>query len=185
MDGYSLADIASVANEGNFGGNSAWIIILFVLIFGLGGNGFGRNTDQAVANNEILSGQKFDSLSRQINAIGDGLSSLGYAQTNQMSNEARAIQTQLSECCCTNQRNTDALRYDISQMFANANANTNAQTNKILEAINQNKIEALQGRINQLELQNAVAGVVRYPSQTTYTSGANPFCNCGCGYNNI
>lgn len=42
----------------------------------------------------------------------------------------------------------------------------------------------MQARINQLELNQAVAGVVRYPSATTYTSGANPFCGCG-GFNNI
>jgi len=36
---------------------------------------------------------------------------------------------------------------------------------------------------NQLQLQNAVAGVIRYPNQTTYSSGVNPFC--GCGYGNI
>ena len=33
-----------------------------------------------------------------------------------------------------------------------------------------------------LQLQNAVAGVVRYPSASTYYAGNNPFCNCGgCG----
>lgn len=39
--------------------------------------------------------------------------------------------------------------------------------------------------INQLELQNAVAGVVRYPTAMTYAYNANPFCGCnaGCGYN--
>ncbi len=64
------------------------------------------------------------------------------------------------------------------------NANTTAQTQKILDALAQNKIDALQNKVNQLELQNAVAGVVRYPNQTTYCSGANPFgCGCGCNGN--
>ena len=52
---------------------------------------------------------------------------------------------------------------------------------KTRELLNANKIEALQNRINQLELQNAVAGVVKYPTSTAYNAGANPFCNCGCG----
>ena len=65
------------------------------------------------------------------------------------------------------------------------NANTTAQTQKILDALSADKISALQGRINQLELQNAVAGVVRYPTAMTYAYNANPFCGCnaGCGYN--
>ena len=37
-------------------------------------------------------------------------------------------------------------------------------------------------KVNALELQQAVAGVVRYPMATTYTSGCNPFCNCGCNF---
>ena len=48
--------------------------------------------------------------------------------------------------------------------------------------IQQDKIEALQGRINQLELQQAVQGVVRYPDSWSYNAGSSPFCGCG-GYN--
>jgi len=41
------------------------------------------------------------------------------------------------------------------------------------------KFEAMQNRINQLELQNALAGVVRYPNGWTYNAGNSPFCG-GC-----
>ena len=61
------------------------------------------------------------------------------------------------------------------------NANVTEQTQKILDAISENKIEAMQNRINQLELQNALAGVVRYPNGYVYTAGNNPFCGCACG----
>ena len=55
---------------------------------------------------------------------------------------------------------------------------------KTRDLITENKMEAMQARINQLELNQAVAGVVRYPSATTYTSGTNPFCGgCGCNGN--
>lgn len=33
-------------------------------------------------------------------------------------------------------------------------------------------------RIANLEMQNALAGVVRYPTSTAYNAGFNPFCNC-------
>ena len=63
---------------------------------------------------------------------------------------------------------------------ASINANTTAVGQKILDAIMGNKMEAMQNRINQLELQNQLAGVVRYPSGYTYNAGQSPFCGCQC-----
>ena len=104
--------------------------------------------------------------------------------------------------------NTANLNAGISQNRYEAalnNANLNAglaqnrydaamNTSAIVQAIQQdgaatrqmmqeNKIEALQQKIQGLELQNAVAGVVRYPMSTAYNAGNNPFCNCNCGWN--
>ena len=99
-----------------------------------------------------------------------------------------------NECCCSTKMliaETGAginagiaqNRFDAAMNTAAINATTTAQTQKILDALAQNKIEALQGKVNQLELQNAMAGVVRYPSGWTYNAGTSPFCNCGGGYN--
>lgn len=193
---YSLSDIAALNGGDGFGGANAWVlIILFALIFGNGGFGYGNNksAESAIADNEILAGQRFDGLSRQINAVGDGISSLGYSQLQQMdanaasingniTSEGRALQSQLANCCCENQRNTDALRYDMAQQFASTNANTTAQTQKILDAICQNKIETLQSQLsnvqNQLALQQAISGV---PKINPYMYGIVPqYSGCGC-----
>lgn len=72
-------------------------------------------------------------------------------------------------------------RYEAAMNTAAINANTTAQTQRILDALAQDKIEALQNQVNALQLQNAVAGVVRYPMSSVYSSGSNPFCSCGCG----
>jgi hypothetical protein len=89
-----------------------------------------------------------------------------------------------NQCCCDTRmlisETAAQNRYDALKNTNDINAVTIGQTQKILDAISQNKIEALQGRINQLELQNAVSGVVRYPSSATYNAGGSPFCNCGC-----
>jgi hypothetical protein len=45
--------------------------------------------------------------------------------------------------------------------------------------IQNDKIEALQQKVNNLELQNAMNGVVRYPMGLSYNAGPSPFCNCG------
>ena len=72
-------------------------------------------------------------------------------------------------------------RYENAMNTAAINANTTAQTQRILDTLSQNKIEELQSKVNALELQNAMAGVLRYPNSWTYNAGVNPFCNNGCG----
>ena len=87
-------------------------------------------------------------------------------------------------CCCETQKALLENRYLAAQNTAQINANTTAQMQKLSDEIKQNKIEALQGRINQLELSNALSGVVRYPTAMTYSLAGNPFCNCNsmcCG----
>ena len=99
----------------------------------------------------------------------------------------QAIANQNACCCDTKmliQETAAQNRYDALKNTNDINAVTIGQTQKILDALAQNKIEALQGRVNQLELQNAVSGVVRYPNSMAYSAGTSPFCNCGgCGYN--
>ena len=72
-------------------------------------------------------------------------------------------------------------RYEGAMNTAAINANTTAQTQKILDAITANRMEELQNRVNQLELQNATANVLRYPTAWTYNAGMSPFCSSGCG----
>lgn len=93
-----------------------------------------------------------------------------------------------NDCCCSTKmlisETAAQNRYDSAMNTASINANTTAQTQKILDAIAQNKIEALQSRVNELELQAATSNVVRYPNAWTYNAGPSPFCgynNCGCG----
>lgn len=72
-------------------------------------------------------------------------------------------------------------RYEAAMNTASINANTTAQTQKILDAIMGNRMADMQNQINQLQLQSAMCGVVRYPNATTYNAGTSPFCGgCGC-----
>ena len=69
--------------------------------------------------------------------------------------------------------------YDAAMRDAATNANIVAQAQAIKNMFMENKMDAMQNRINQLELQNALAGVVRYPNGWTYNAGNSPFCG-GC-----
>ena len=103
---------------------------------------------------------------------------------------------QINDCCCSQKMLTMETsaginagiaqnRYEAAMNTAAINANTTAQIQSIKDMLAQDKIEALQNQVNALQLQSAVAGVVRYPMATTYSSGCNPFCGCGCGCGNI
>ena len=57
------------------------------------------------------------------------------------------------------------------------NATTVAQTQKILDAMSQNKIECLQNQVNNLNLQLAMTGVVKYPATTAFSVPSTIFTN--------
>lgn len=152
-------------NEG-FGG-AGWLLIILFFLISMNGGSFGGNNN--ATQQEILSGQKFDALSRQINQVGDGLASSTFALNNtitqgnaavtgSVTTEGRAIQAQLCE----------------------TNAAIHAEGEKTRELLQANKIAALEQQVAQLQMSQAMAGVVKYPMASTYSSGTNPFCGCGC-----
>ena len=104
-------------------------------------------------------------------------------QIGQVANMETSINDKIQQCCCETLRGIDGVNYNNALNTASINANTTAQTQKILDAMAQNRIEALQNRVNQLELQQATATTVKYPTSMSYTAGFSPFCgngSCGC-----
>ena len=121
---------------------------------------------------------KYSELARDIAGVNAGVSQ-AIANQCQLNGE---LKLQMAETGAGVNANIAQSRFDAAMNTAAINATTTAQTQKILDAISQNKIEALQSKVNQLELQNAMSNVVRYPNAYTYSAGPGPFCNCG-GYN--
>lgn len=119
-------------------------------------------------------------------ALGDKYNEITRDIGNVQVAQAQALANQ-NQCCCNTLRAIDGVNYNNAINTATITANATAQTQKILDVLTANKIETLQNRINQLELQTAVAGVVRYPNSMSYNAGTSPFCNnsCGCGFGNI
>lgn len=199
-------------------GGFIWAFLIFALLMGNGGFGFGNNglanangyenlatsaevqrgfdnqnamsnqreilsavnsgTAQSVAaTNEVYHniaqnlGDKYTELARDVAGVNANVSQ---AIANQCMLNGE-LKLQLAEGFGQN-------RFDSAMSTATINAVTTAQTQKILDALAQNKIETLQSKVNQLEMQNLMAGVVRYPLQSTYSAGGSPFCGCGNGY---
>lgn len=182
-NGLSLADVSAVTGNGYNDG--IWILLLIALLGGGGFGGYGRGGEQFATTADVQRGFDTSEITRKIDELKSGLSAgicdSTYATSQLINSEGRAISSQIADHNCSNLRAIDSVKFDMSNYSAQINANTNAMGQKILDEIKQNKIEALQGRINQLELQSAMCGVVRYPNALTYNAGASPFCNCnGC-----
>lgn len=186
--GLSASDVALLNRDNGMGwgdGSFMWIFALLILFWG--GNGWG-NRGNGVTEADLCNANSFNELKNSVGRLSDqtanmytglqnGLCNLGYTNLENFN----ATQRQIADCCCTTQRNIDGVRFDMANYTAAINANTAAQTQKILDTLCQNKIEAQAQRISQLELQQAMCGVVRYPQATTYTAGVNPYFTNGCG----
>ena len=205
MDTSGIMPTYNVGGDGFGDGMGIWAFLIFALLLGGNGNFFGGNAGNSNAiqndinrgfDNQNLQAQTRDILtavtngtaqtqatsnantSNIINAIKDGNASL-IREFGNVETSLTALGGNMQNCCCNILRATDQTNYNLAQGVASINANTTAQTQKILDAMAQNKIDDLQARINQLELQQATATTVKYPTTTSYCSGCNPFCNCG------
>ena len=193
MEGnYTLSDIRAVTdgNDGMFGGNGLWFLALLFL-FGNGGFGWGNRNGAPVTEADLCSENSFNDLKSGVRDISGQISSMNIGLTKglcdmgyTMFGQFASLERQLADCCCGIERNIDGVNYNVAQQAAAINANTTAQTQKILDAITGNRMADMQNQINNLQLQSALCGVVRYPTATTYATNCNPFFGgygCGCG----
>lgn len=204
-NGLTASDVALLNNDGMNGGwnGMIWLFAILAMMgggFGFGGgyrpqyatqdfvqNGFNFNdlqdqnrdlmnaitagTAQSVATTNQVYHDLMNGLSDKYNELQRDIAGLAVGQANQLA--------RINECCCSTQSAIQQANYEAAMRDAATNANIVAQNQKVLDAIMGNKMEALQNRVNQLELQNQLQGVVRYPNGWTYNAGTSPFCgNC-------
>lgn len=221
MDG--ITPVMNVGNGGYGYGNNGlmgegiWLFAILALMWG--GNGlFGNrggfvgdemsnslqtNILEAAANQRENCSQ-FTSTNANIS---NGFSNLArdmcaqsFGITNQISNTSADLKdrianlsTQTADCCCRVERGLDAINYNAALNTASINATTTAGIQKVLDTLCADKISALQGKINSLELNQALCGVVRYPTQATFNAGYpfsygygfGGFNGSGCGCSNF
>ena len=108
-----------------------------------------------------------------ITAIKDGNSAL-IREFGNVETALTGVAGQMQQCCCETLRSIDGVKYDGAINTAAINANTTAQIQKVLDAITANRFAEMQNQINQLSLQNSLAGVLRFPSSWTFNGGVFP-----------
>ena len=199
MDSTGITPVMNMGNDGGFGLNGlGGIFALLILLgifngngFGFGGNGNLSADMQRGFDNQNTMAQTRDILSavtsgtaqtiaastqnatNAIEAIKDGNANL-IREFGNVETALTALGGKQQECCCEILRAVDGVNYNGALNTASINANTTAQTQKILDAIMGNRMADMQNQINQLQLQNAMSGVMKYPSTWAYNAGVFP-----------
>ena len=178
-------------NGGGFGlgdGNGWWILLLFILMGGWGngfGGGFGGGADfypWMNQSNQISNGFQNQMLNDSIGNITSGIAGItAQLSNNQMADMERsfAVQSSLQNCCCENRASVADLKYTVateacadrsavSDALQAVIASNTANTQKILDKMCEQEIDALKGQI--VSLQNQVNMQSLAASQTAQTA---------------
>lgn len=202
MDSTGIMPVMNMGND-SMGGPFVWIFGLLILLGllngGLGGLGGNAAAQQYATRDQVQNGFDTQNMQAQtsgiLSAVTNGTAQTIAASTQNASNAITAIKDgnaslirefgnvetaltgmagQMQNCCCETLRAVDGVNYNNAINTAAINANTTAQTQKILDAIMGNRMADMQSQINALQLQAATANVLRYPNAWTFNGGVFP-----------
>lgn len=205
MEGLSANDIAAINNSNGMNGNFWWIWI-FVLMFGMGGNGWGNSAAMqgAFTRSDMTDGFNWSDIKRGINNLGNGLADLGYASLNQTNGINQNIMQQTGalsqglanigfeaqQCCCTTNRNIDSLRYDAQKNTADIVNAIHSDGEATRALMVQNTIQELRDQLQEAKLANSQCAQNAYlvnslrPTPVPAYITASPYASnngCYCG----
>ena len=202
--GLSAGDLALLRdNDGMFGGNGVWAIFLFFLL-AWGGNGFGFGNRGGMsydvpATKDFVSNEfNNQSVINKLNGLENGLCDGFYALNNSVKDNAYPTQTgianlgyEMQNCCCTTNRNIDAVRYENAKNTCDIINAGNANTQRIVDTINAYVMEqkdtkiAEQGQLlSEQRIINTINSTLQPPRPIPAYQVANPYCGynaCACG----
>ena len=202
--GLSAGDLALLRdNDGMFGGNGVWAIFLFFLL-AWGGNGFGFGNRGGMsydvpATKDFVSNEfNNQSVINKLNGLENGLCDGFYALNNSVKDNAYTTQTgianlgyEMQNCCCTTNRNIDAVRYENAKNTCDIINAGNANTQRIVDTINAYVMEqkdtkiAEQGQLlSEQRIINTINSTLQPPRPIPAYQVANPYCGynaCSCG----
>lgn len=178
----SAADVGAVVgnnrdyNDGMYGGEWFWIIII---LFAFWGNGFGNNNRDNLATTDFVSSEftqrDIFNTNQNVSATGAGInericdtkydlgtSILENRYTNQLG--VQSIISSQKDCCCETNRNIDSVRYDnlltakdaqmqLADCCCRLEAGNLANTQKILDKLCENEIQQLRTDLQSAQLQ--------------------------------
>ena len=151
-------------DNGMFGGSWMWFLLIWMAMFGWGGNGFGGNNNYS----EIQRGFDQNSVMTGIQGVQNSLTN-GFAQaeisanSRQMAdmNQYFQMQNALQACCCENRQATADLKYTMATEAAATRANCDDNNQKILDKLCQLELDGVkqnyEGQLRAMQNQLAAA----------------------------
>ena len=173
---------ANGGNSGGFGwgGDGAWLIILFLIfaVFGWGGNGWGNNGNSGGVVDGYVLTSDFANVERKIESVNQGLCD-GFYQQAQLVNgtnmamangfaqaelsrsnqqaalmqQLNAMQMQAANCCCENRAAIAQVRYDMATQACDTRNTVQTAARDIVENANANS-RAIMDFLTQSKLQD-------------------------------
>lgn len=187
MADYSLADMRAALGDTADMGGGGWLWLIVLLLFFRNGNGsWGDNCgcNNPLTEAEYQQGQNFRTLENRLTGLSNGLCSSTYELNNSILTEGRALQQQISDCCCET-------RLGIANLAAQGDRNTSTITTAIhaegeatRALIRDNEIQTLRDKVGELQLaqsQCAQNDYLRAMMAGYARTGCGP-CGNGNGY---
>lgn len=192
--------------DGLGGSGALILIILFILIFGANGfgnrggyggggggtterviidsfSGGGKNVNGLVTEAGLCNAMNFNNLENAVGRMSDQQAAIARQTDNAICNlgyeslrNFNALSAQVANCCCETQRAIDSVNYNNAMNTAAINQHIDCKIQSVLDTMCANRMSDMQNQINDLRLNAALAGVVRYPNGFVYTAGGSPFC---------
>lgn len=177
--GYALGSESGDGNrnDGMWGGDGWWAIILFAMIFGWGNGGFGGfgnrgGSSPAVegiaTRSDIMDGFALNDLQRGVSAISQGICDSTYALNNSITSGfngtnmalcqgfngvERSFNTlgyEMQDCCCQTQRAIDGVNYNMATNFCAVQNSANNNARDIIQSTH-NDTDRVIAKLNEME----------------------------------
>lgn len=224
MDGGSMLDLATNVGQmldnrrgyngdgygdGIFGGNGIWLLVILFFIMGAG-NGFG-NWGNRGNMNELTNEFLFTNLNTKLDTAFAQLANQNWNIERQMCQDTAMINANIAEnrfaaekCCCETKEQIMQNRYENARNTCDIITAGTANTQRILDFLNNEKIDSLRTELQAAQLQlgnlsqtNTLLNALRPFPQPAYITcspyqsaniglygGYNGYNN-GCGFNNV
>ena len=151
----TLADIAAVNGNGmnNEMWNNPFIYLVWLAVLGGGGlfgnrNGYGDAAVQgAITRSDLFEGFNNQDVNGQLRGITNGLCDGFYAINNSLKDGFYGVQANVKDCCCTTNRNIDAVRFDMSKGFCDVAGAIHAEGEATRALINATTMQELRDKL--------------------------------------
>jgi hypothetical protein len=196
------ADVMAMNGNENQMWNNPFIYLVWLAVLGNGGlfgnRGAGDAAVQgAITRSDLFEGFNNQDVNGQLRGITNGLCDGFYAINNSLKDGFYGTQANIKDCCCTTNRNIDAVRFDMSKGFCDVAGAIHAEGEATRALINANTMQALRDKLadkdrdilardfqlSQLAQNQYLVNEIRPCAKPAYIT-CSPYTTasfCGCG----